>query len=123
MASTPFRTSMATEQFYQALDPGIRFAVRILHAAGIEICQSCESGDGHCYPEPTIDLPRGASDNSGFAALHALAQYGLNVTSIAIVWNVADNIPFETIWRVELTRAHPERADEHPMFVHGYKAS
>ena len=120
----PFRTEMASKGFYASLDNGIRFPVRVLHAAGIVTCQSCEGGEGHCYDGPTVDLPEwGPSDATGFAALAALNQYGLGVTSVSVVWNIERGLPFESLWRIVLRRPWAERADETPMFVHGYKAS
>lgn len=121
--ATPFRTEMASEAFYAELDRGIRFPVRVLHAAGIATCQSCEGGEGHAYEGPTVDLPEwGPSDATGFAALDALNKYGLAVYSVAVVWNIERGLPHESLWRVVLRQPCPERADEMPIFVHGYKA-
>jgi hypothetical protein len=36
------------------LDPGIAQAVKILNKFGIETFESCQGGEGHCYPEPTV---------------------------------------------------------------------
>lgn len=36
------------------LDSGIRPYVKILDDNGIETFESCQGGDGHCFPEPTI---------------------------------------------------------------------
>ena len=37
-----------------ALDEGIREAVAVLVANGVETFESCEGGPGHAFPEPTI---------------------------------------------------------------------
>jgi hypothetical protein len=122
--SAPLRTHMAPEGFYEKLDPGIRFAVRVLHANGIETGQSCQGGEGHCYDRPTVDLwGEGADGAPGFAALHALEQYGLRVESVALHWTVERGLPFQRFWRIALAQAWPERASERPMFVHGYMAA
>ena len=49
------RTMLKEEAFYQGLDDGIRFAVRVLHAAGFETCQSCEGGPGLLSLAQVID--------------------------------------------------------------------
>lgn len=107
---------------YQGLDKGIRFAVRVLHAAGIETCQSCQGGAGHAYDRPTIDLTAGGDDSKGFEALAALRDYGLPVTEVAIVWNIQNGHPYEKLWRIVFSRTMEDRADERPMFTWEYSA-
>lgn len=114
---------MWPEKSYQSLDRGIRFAVRVLHAAGIETCQSCQGGKGHPYPEPTVELVAGGDDAKGFAALAALRSYGLPVASIALVWRVENSTPFEKNWSITFYKTMEDRADEKPLFVYGYITS
>jgi hypothetical protein len=125
----PWRTKMMPESFYQQLDAGIRFAVRVLHAAGIETQQSCQGGGdplrpvrGHAYDRPSIDLPAGGSDALGFAALAALAGYGLPVRDVAIVWPVKNGVPYEKLWRITFWVTMEGRADERPFFIYGAQA-
>ncbi len=47
-------TAVAVEHFDPPLDPGIQNAVLLLRRAGIETFESCEGGEGHSYPEPTV---------------------------------------------------------------------
>ena len=111
------------ESFYQKLDAGIRFPVRVLHAAGgIETCQSCQGGPGHedAYHEPTIDLIASGEDGHGFAAVAALTAYGIDVLDVAIVWSIKNGLPVSRIWRIQLRRTYEDRADEKPLFTHGY---
>lgn len=119
----PFRTHMAPEAFYQSLDRGIRFAVRILHARGFETCQSCQGGKGHSYEKPTVEMAAVGGDAAGFAAAHYLEQYGLEVFQLAIVWPFKNAMPYEKNWRIELRRSWPARADERPLFIYGYQAT
>lgn len=56
-----------TEELYSALDPAIRDAVRILADAGIETFESCQGGEGHAYPEPTVRFH--GERGEGFKAL------------------------------------------------------
>lgn len=108
---------------YSNLDKGIRFAVRVLHARGIETCQSCQGGVGHAYSEPTVDLVAASDDALGFAALSALQSYGLPVSCVSIVWPVRHGLPFEKLWRITFFKTMEDRADEVPMFVYGYRAT
>jgi len=118
------RHHVESDEFYAGIDAGIRFAVRVLHADGIETCQSCEGGQGHAYEEPSIDLRAdGPHRASGFRALSALADYGLHVRRVELVWDVVDDLPTERIWRIVLRKAHPDRADERPQFVRGCVAN
>ncbi len=121
--AAPLRDMMMPEEFYKGLDVGIRFAVRVLHAAGgVETCQSCQGGKGHSYDRPTVDMIATRDDALGFRALAALAYYGLPVADVAIVWNIANRLPFEKLWRITFTRTMEERAEETPLFVYGYRA-
>jgi hypothetical protein len=116
---TPVRTKVMPDSWYDRLDAGIRFAVRVLHAAGFETGQSCEGGDGHVYDHPTVDLASGTGSD-GFAALAALEAYGLGVAEVSIRWGVADGLPTDRCWRLVLRRAHHDRADERPWLVRGW---
>lgn len=110
--------TLRPEEWYKTLDPGIRFAVRVLHARGIETGQSCEGGNGHSYVRPTIELQAGCgSDVQGFAALAALETFGLEVSEISLVWPIDRGMPYEKNWRIELRRAWPERAQDKPDFI------
>lgn len=118
----PWRTKMAPEAFYAELDDGIRFAVRLLHAHGIETGQSCEGGDGHSYEQPTIDLwGQPVELATAFHAMTVLHTYGLPVDGLALRWRVHNGMPLEPLWRITFSKACPERARERPMIVCGYK--
>lgn len=108
--------------FYASLDPGIRFAVRVLHAHGIDTHQSCQGGLGHAYDGPTVDLGGEIHNAEGFAALSALAAFGLPVSSVSYHWSIDKGLPYENFWRVTFMKPMEERADERPNFVHGYQA-
>jgi len=118
----PIRDVMWPEASYQSLDPGIRFAVRVLHAAGIETCQSCQGGKGHSYDEPTVEMIATGDDAYGFGALAALRGYGLPVAAVAIIWPVRNGLPYEKNWRITFSATMEDRADDKPMFVYGYRA-
>jgi len=62
------------------LDPGIRRYVLILQSEGIETFESCQGGDGHAMPEPTIRFYGNAYE--GFKAFSVAMTYGLPVLSV-----------------------------------------
>lgn len=107
-----------SDEWYEGIDPGIRFAVRVLHAKGIHTGQSCQGGEGHCYEYPTVDLwGQPLSDYAGFAALAALADYGIEVRAVSFEWRIS---PPEAFWRIELVAPLHERADDRPSFAWSY---
>jgi len=119
----PIRDMMMPESFYQDLDEGIRFAVRVLHAAGrMETCQSCQGGEGHSYDRPTIDMICTGDDARGFAALATLQDYGLSIRDLSIVWSIKNGLPYEKLWRVTFWRSMEDRANETPLFIYGCRA-
>jgi hypothetical protein len=70
------------------LDRGIRKAVERLQACGIETFESCEGGDGHAFPEPTIRF-------------YVCLAYGLPILALRRVWYVLDsNEPTGPHWEV-----------------------
>ena len=70
------------------LDAGIRDAVMRLRENGIETVESCEGGEGHAYPEPTIAF-RGPPE-AGWRALSLCFTYGLPVKQLRRIWDVLD---------------------------------
>lgn len=117
----PLRCKVWSEANYQTLDRGIRFAVRVLHAHGIETGQSCEGGEGHSYPEPTIEMLADMDDATGFHALACLQRYDLPVNAVSIQWQVFRGLPFHKLWRVTFWKKMDERADEQPGIIWGYQ--
>jgi hypothetical protein len=119
----PTRNHIWPDASYKDLDVGIRFAVRVLHAAGFETCQSCQGGKGHSYNEPTVEMIATADDSRGFGALDALRGYGLPVNEVAIVWPIRNGYPYEKNWRITFTKTMENRADETPIFIYGYRVA
>jgi hypothetical protein len=94
------QTSM-DEHLSARLDRGIRDAVLVLRAAGIETFESCEGGDGHAFLEPTIRFHGHKSE--GFRALAAALEAGLKVSELRRVWPVLDGEPTGPCWELTLT--------------------
>lgn len=84
------------------LDPGIRPYVETLRAAGVETFESCEGGEGHAFPEPTIRF-YGQRDE-GFRALAVALQRGLPVSDLRRVWSIEDGEPVGPNWELTFYR-------------------
>lgn len=117
----PIRSKMWSEANYQSLDRGIRFAVRVLHAHGVETGQSCEGGKGHAYSRPSIEFVADGDDAKGFIALGHLQQYNLPVSSVSIRWLILRGLPYEKLWRITFWKKMDERADEQVGIIWGYQ--
>lgn len=117
----PVRDHMWPDVAYKGLDPGIRFAVRVLHAAGLDTCQSCQGGKGHPYDQPTVEMVATGDDARGFGALAALHSYGLPVADIAIRWPIRHGLPYEKLWTITFYKTMEDRAGEVPMFINCYR--
>lgn len=68
------------------LDRGIKRAVELLRAGGVETFESCEGGAGHAYPEPTVSFYGGPY--AGWLAMSICLANGLPVLSLRRTWMV-----------------------------------
>jgi hypothetical protein len=84
--------------FDPPLDPGIRSAVCALVTAGVETFESCEGGEGHAYPEPTVRFHGDHAE--GLRALAAAMQASLPVRELRRVWPVVENEPTGPWWEL-----------------------
>jgi hypothetical protein len=78
------------------LDPGIRHFVLVLRSQGVDTCQSCQGGPGHCYLEPTIEFRGGTGD--GPRAVGVALTYGLPIAELRREWSVRDGEINGPIW-------------------------
>ena len=89
-----------------AVDLGIVRAVKALRDAGVHTFESCEGGEGHSFPEPTI---RFAGDlAAGWKALSVCLTYGFPVSDLRRYWTVSPNgepsgPDWEIVFRRKLT--------------------
>jgi len=90
--------AIARRVFELPLDKGIERAVNVLLDAGVETFESCEGGEGHAYPEPTIRFHGERAE--GFRALAIALQYGLRVLSLRRVWPINDGEPTGPWWEL-----------------------
>ena len=84
------------------LDPGIAPYVQALVDSGIETYESCEGGDGHAYPEPTIRFHGDHSE--GFKALAVAVQRQLPVAALRRSWVMLDGEPVGPHWEMTFYR-------------------
>lgn len=72
-----------------ALDPGIRSYVLALREGGVETFESCQGGEGHALPEPTVRFfgPLAA----GFKAYGVAVERGLPVSELRLVYPVDES--------------------------------
>jgi hypothetical protein len=84
------------------LDDGIKPYVLALNAAGVETFESCEGGDGHALPEPTIRFHGDRAE--GFRALAEAQRSGLPVASLRRAWPILDQEPTGPWWEMTFSR-------------------
>ncbi len=84
------------------LDAGIRDAVLVLQRHGVETFESCEGGDGHPFPEPTVRFHGDGSE--GFRALAIAQQNGLRVDQLRRYYQIQSGEPAGPYWELTLVR-------------------
>jgi len=80
------------------MDPGIAPYVEILRGAGVETFESCEGGEGHALPEPTVRFHGGKPD--GLKALAVALDHDLPVKDLRRSWPVIDGEPTGPYWEL-----------------------
>lgn len=80
------------------LDKGIAPYVEVLIEGGIETFESCQGGEGHSYPEPTIRFHGDRSE--GFRALAIAMRPPLPVKALRRIWDVEDGEPTGPYWEM-----------------------
>ncbi len=100
---------MAERTYDPPLDNGIAPMVDALQAAGVETFESCEGGEGHSYPQPTVRF-HGYRDE-GFRALAVALLADLHVVALRRVWDVIDGEPTGPDWEMVFAKAAPSSVD------------
>jgi hypothetical protein len=101
---TPLRGDPARIQaaqqlvFEPPLDGGIKDAVLVLVANGVETFESCEGGAGHSFREPTIRFEGQGSE--GLRALSVALENGLPVFELRRAWGVVDGMIHGPWWEM-----------------------
>jgi hypothetical protein len=79
------------------IDAGIARAVRILQENGIETFESCEGGEGHAFPEPTV---RFYGRHTGFKAFTVAMEHGLPVMALRLTYYEYDRVLDGPHWEI-----------------------
>lgn len=80
------------------LDVGIRRYVAILRSGGVETFKSCEGGEGHAFPEPTVRFH--GNKAAGFRAVAVAMDHGLPILSLRLAWPINDGMPSGPWWEM-----------------------
>jgi len=99
MIQVPARTEIETPP---GLDEGIRAFVEALNRGGIETFESCQGGEGHAYPEPTIRFYGERAE--GFRALSVAQESGLPVSNLRRIWRIIESEPTGPYWEMTFYR-------------------
>lgn len=83
------------------LDPGIAPLVRHLSEHGIETFESCQGGDGHAYPSPTVRFYGGKAE--GYKAASYALEAGFPIAELSRVWPLLDGELTGPYWELTLT--------------------
>lgn len=90
---------VAREDVYvPGLDPGIERIVLTLREGGVETYESCEGGEGHSFPEPTVRFCGERAE--GYRAAAWALQHDLPVVALKRVWSVQDGELTGAFWEL-----------------------
>lgn len=99
--------TMSAPRFNGEADIGIAGAVSILQENGIETFESCEGGEGHAFPEPTV---RFYGRHSGFKAFSIAMDYGLPVLALRLAYSEHAQALEGPHWEIVFREKVPARA-------------
>lgn len=77
-------TKQLEQELINDLDEGIRDAVVLLNKHGFKTFESCQGGEGHCYPEPTVRFE--GSEFDLIRAYELCHIHGMNVSEAKRVY-------------------------------------
>lgn len=89
---------LGSTDYEPPLDPGIAAAVETLRDGGIETFESCQGGEGHAYPEPTVRFHGDRSE--GFRALAIALRADLPVFTLRRTWLIEEGEPTGPVWEI-----------------------
>jgi hypothetical protein len=91
-------TADPPEEYEPPLDPGIKPYVILLREHGVETYESCQGGEGHAFPEPTVRFS--GERPEGFRALAVALQHDLPVANLRRTWSIQDGEPTGPHWEM-----------------------
>ena len=89
------------------LDKGIAPYVKALIEDKIETFESCQGGEGHSYPEPSIRFHGDRSE--GFRALAVAIRRQLPIKALRRIWTVDDGEPTGPYWEMAFYVSVPKQ--------------
>jgi hypothetical protein len=96
--STTERVGATRTEEPTGLDPKISHIVRTLREEGIETFESCDGGQGHSFPEPTVRFFGNHAE--GYRALTVALNYAMRVQDLRRYWQVIDGEPVGPHWEM-----------------------
>lgn len=105
-------TQQLRPEWLATLDPGIAYYVDVLDAHGVETFESCQGGDGHAFPEPTVRFH--GQRAAGWHALGVAQDHGLPVTELNRQWPIIDGEPNGPYWVLVFKHPANEKDGPHP---------
>lgn len=96
-----YRGNMVRE-YSSPLDPFVAPFVELLQNAGVETFESCDGGDGHAYPEPSVRFHGDRAE--GMRALSVAIRAGLPVYNLNRVWRIEEGEPTGPWWELVFLR-------------------
>lgn len=90
----------------EPLDLGIALAVKTLRDGGVETYESCQGGEGHPFPKPTILFHGG--QGAGWHALQVALDHQLPVMALSRQWWIEDGEPTGPKWEMVFRRSVTE---------------
>lgn len=86
----------------RSLDVGIKDAVLVFQKNGVETFESCEGGEGHPFPDPTVRFHGDGSE--GFRALAIAQQNGLRVDQLRRYYQIQSGEPTGPYWEITFVK-------------------
>jgi hypothetical protein len=80
------------------VDLGIVRAVKVLLDSDVEAFESCEGGEGHAFPQPTIRF--GGTVEAGWRALAICLNFGFPVSALRRYWTIDGREPVGPSWEI-----------------------
>ena len=93
-----FLYDMNTILDIEHLEAGIEPIVKLFNDNGIMTFESCQGGDGHAFPEPTVRFHGGTWE--GFRAYALAIYHGFKVFDLRRYWTVCDGELTGPEWKI-----------------------
>src|ERR1017187_3449656 len=97
-------SDLRTAVDWSKIDSGIKHELKILCDNGIETTESCQGGQGHPFPEPTIRFCGGRA--AGFKAIQVAITFGLKVSDLRRVWHMQEGELTGPEWEMTFYALH-----------------